>query len=195
MSKPQLWIVAGPNGSGKSTLVNRYMRASLEVVNPDDIARDQGVSPIQAGKAALEQQNSFLASRKSFVLETTLSGKREIPFASRAKEQGYRIRVAFIAVRDPGVSMMRVAQRVAGGGHNVPPADVSRRFSRSVANLPDLVALADRAFIFDNSGKRRRLLLSMEKGNAKFVSKRIPSWAQDSINAILRPTKTKTISR
>lgn len=190
MSKPQLWIVAGPNGSGKSTLVNRYMRASLPVVNPDDIARDQNASPIQAGKAALEQQNSYLASRKSFVLETTLSGKRELPFASKAKDQGYRIRVAFIAVRDPGVSMMRVAQRVAGGGHNVPPADVTRRFARSIENLPGLVSMADRAFIFDNSGKRRRLLLSMENGKAKFVSKRIPSWAQDSIDAIIGPTRT-----
>ncbi|MTW05884.1 zeta toxin family protein [Pseudoduganella ginsengisoli] len=195
MSRPQLWIVAGPNGSGKSTLVNRYIRTSLPVVNPDDIARDQKISPIQAGKAALEQQNSYLASRKSFVLETTLSGKRELPFANKAKDQGYRIRVAFIAVRDPGVSMMRVAQRVAGGGHDVPPADVSRRFSRSIENLPGLVAMADRAFIFDNSGKRRRLLLSLENGKAKFVSTRIPVWAQDSIDSILGTVKSHKIKR
>lgn len=194
MSKPQLWIVAGPNGSGKSTIVDRYMRGNLPVVNPDNLARDQGLSPIQAGKAALEQQHSYLESRTSFILETTLSGKREIPLAARAKDQGYKIRVAFIAVRDPGVSMMRVAQRVAGGGHNVPPADITRRFSRSIENLPGLVAMADRAFIFDNSGSRRRLLVSMENGKPKFVSKRMPTWAKSSIDSIVGNVNKKARS-
>lgn len=192
MSKPQLWIVAGPNGSGKSTLVDRYMIKSLPVINPDNIARDLGLSPIQAGRAALEQQNSFLAARKSFILETTLSGKRELPFAQKAKDQGYRIRVAFIAVRDPGVSMMRVKQRVARGGHNVPPDDITRRFARSVENLPGLVAMADRAFIFDNSGTRRRLLVSLENGKAKFVTKRLPTWAKKSVEEIIGPVQKRS---
>lgn len=40
---------------------------------------------------------------------------------------------------------------MARGGHDVPPQDVIRRFSRSLENLPKAVNLADRVTILDNS--------------------------------------------
>ena len=50
--------------------------------------------------------------------------------------------------------MNRVALRVKLGGHNIPQADVERRFQRSLHNLYALyLPLADRWTVLDNAGK------------------------------------------
>jgi predicted ABC-type ATPase len=47
-----------------------------------------------------------------------------------------------------------VAHRVAGGGHDIPEADVRRRFGRSAANFFELYRpIADRWMVYDNSAK------------------------------------------
>jgi len=73
-----------------------------------------------------------------------------------AKEAGYKITLVYIGVNSPDVSLGRVNQRVAEGGHHVPPQDVARRYSRSMANLATALQSVDRAFVLDNSGQRRR---------------------------------------
>ncbi|MDR9230024.1 hypothetical protein FEP08_05595 [Burkholderia multivorans] len=41
--------------------------------------------------------------------------------------------------------------------------------------------LADRAFVLDNSGLRRQLLLSLEGGRVKHMTKQLPDWAKTAI--------------
>ncbi|MBV8659154.1 MAG: zeta toxin family protein [Burkholderiales bacterium] len=184
--RPQLWVVAGPNGAGKSTLADRYLAGRLPVVNPDNIAREQlGIGSVQAGKIAIQRQRRHLMALESFAWETTLSGNREVALMREAKDAGYKVNLVFIGVRDPGLSMLRVADRVAAGGHHIPPADVARRFERSLRNLVDALVVADRAYIFDNSGERRRLLLSHEQNQSRHVSKHLPRWIVDAL-----PTST-----
>jgi len=72
----------------------------------------------------------------------------------------------------------RIRERVASGGHDIPLPDIARRFERSQANLPRALELADRAFVLDNSGRRYRLLLSMEHGQVRHVSSNLPAWAR-----------------
>ena len=86
---PKLWIVAGANGSGKTTLVKKYKKyfsTQLPVINPDDIAdvlepnntiHHSDYVKLQAGKLAINLQNECLHNKESFIIETTLSGKRE----------------------------------------------------------------------------------------------------------------------
>lgn len=74
------------------------------------------------------------------------------------------------------LSAARVADRVAQGGHDVPLEAIARRFPASLANLPAALALADRAYIFDNSEERRRLLLKAEGGAARWVAAELPGW-------------------
>ena len=88
-------------------------------MNPDTIAQEQlGIDPIQAGKLALLRQQKHIATGESFAWETTLSGKRELELMREAKVAGYKINLVFIGVRDAGLSMFRVADRVAAGGHH-----------------------------------------------------------------------------
>ena len=57
----------------------------------------------------------------------------------------------YIRLASVALALERVAARVARGGHDVPPQDVVRRFSRSLKNLPKAVSLADKVTILDNS--------------------------------------------
>ena len=175
--KPQLWIVGGANGSGKSTLADRYLADRVPVLNPDNIARQRpGITPIEAGKVAIRMQKQYLGSGQNFAWETTLSGHREIPFMQEAKGAGYKVNLVYLGVLDSSLSILRVAERVESGGHNVPRQDIERRFDRSLENLSGAIAAADRAWIFDNSSDQRRLLLSVENDLVKHCSRDLPDW-------------------
>lgn len=68
-----------------------------------------------------------------------------------ARQHGYEVELVYIRLASSALALERVAARVARGGHDVPPQDVIRRFSRSLENLPKAVNLADRVTILDNS--------------------------------------------
>ncbi len=48
------------------------------------------------------------------------------------------------------------------------------------------MTIADRSYVIDNSGTRRRLLFSCENGKLKRFAKAIPRWAATAIPAELR---------
>jgi predicted ABC-type ATPase len=162
-------VIAGPNGSGKTTFTNKYLSGRLEVINPDEIAFNDKVSPLQAPRLASVRQAQALSSIKSFAFETTLSGKHEVEMLRRAGLNGFKVNLVFVSTGDLAMSLGRIALRVLDGGHNVPTPDVVRRFYRSLENLPQAAALAKRVLLVDNSRERLRLLMSIENGRQKRV--------------------------
>jgi len=57
------------------------------------------------------------------------------------------------------MSRLRVAERVAHGGHGIPDADIVRRFPRSLHNLVHVFAMAvDHAQCFMNTGAQPELI-------------------------------------
>ena len=70
--------MAGPNGAGKTTIADRWLTPRIPVVSQDAIAAVNHVSPIQAGKAAIVEQERLLAARVDFGMDTTFSGTREL---------------------------------------------------------------------------------------------------------------------
>ena len=86
------------------------------------------------------------------------------------------------------LSAARVADRVAQGGHDVPLDAIARRFPASLANLPRALELADRAYIFDNSEERRRLLLRGEEGRVRWRAADLPSWLREAVPEAWRRT-------
>jgi predicted ABC-type ATPase len=89
-------VFAGPNGAGKSTLVAQRVRGRIPAVNPDDIAKTLPPRPgnagvIEAGRIALTQREEHLAQRRTFGLETTLTGRSELDLMRRARAAGYRV--------------------------------------------------------------------------------------------------------
>lgn len=95
-----------------------------------------------------------------------------------AKAAGYKVNLVFVCTDTPRISIGRIANRVADGGHYVPGADVVRRYQRSLSNLPEGLALADRAWILDNSRQRMRLVASIERGQVKSMINALPKWVR-----------------
>lgn len=171
-SQPQFWIVAGPNGVGKTTYAFRHIKAvsgSTSFVNLDEIAR--GLSPLdpsaeqqRAARVALELTRSLIAERRSFSIETTLSGKTHLRTIAAARDAGFAVNLLFFMVATPEVSLSRIARRVSEGGHDVAEVDVRRRFDRAIANLPGYVAAVDQWRVFDNATLKPKAVAEGRRG-------------------------------
>jgi predicted ABC-type ATPase len=75
------------------------------------------------------------------------------------KKAGYRIEIVYLRIASPRLALRRIAARVRQGGHNIPRADVLRRFDRSWKNFVDVYRpLADKWSVYDNSGRVAELL-------------------------------------
>jgi predicted ABC-type ATPase len=164
---PRCIVIAGPNGAGKTTFAREFLPHEAEVihfVNADLIAG--GLSPLrpelaarQGGRLLLTELNRLAKARKDFAFETTLSGRTYVRMMRRWKASGYRIELVFLWLPSIELALERIAARVRQGGHNVPRADVLRRFNRSFGNFHSIYrSLADKWTIYDNSGKTPRLV-------------------------------------
>jgi predicted ABC-type ATPase len=67
--------------------------------------------------------------------------------------------IIYLRLPSTRLALRRIAARVKQGGHNVPPVDVLRRFSRGWDNFQNTYrSLADAWAVYDNSGDGPRLL-------------------------------------
>lgn len=111
--QPQLWIVAGPNGAGKTTLARRWIAGRIPIINPDDIAerlprKDGKLDERTAGELAIAQRTHLLTDRKTFAIETTLSGHGTLNLMRQASKGGYKVNLVFVGVDDPAICLARV---------------------------------------------------------------------------------------
>lgn len=157
---PNLYIVAGPNGVGKTTFAREFLPNYADCrnfVNADLIAA--GLSPfapeaagVRAGRLVLEEIERLAKQRADFGFESTLSGRSYLNLIRDLKRREYQVHIFFLFVYGVEVSISRIKDRVIKGGHNVPEADVRRRFDRSIRNFfLEYAALADSWSLFDNS--------------------------------------------
>jgi predicted ABC-type ATPase len=171
--KSVCYIIAGPNGVGKTTFAREFLPhyvKCLEFVNPDLIA--QGLSPfdpsrsaMDAGRVVLERFRDLIFRKADFAMETTLSGRSFLKLFHEMKRQGYELHLFYLWVSSPELALMRIADRVRHGGHDVPEREVRRRFSPSLKNLFQLYApILDSWRIYDNSGLEPNLVMKEEEG-------------------------------
>jgi predicted ABC-type ATPase len=164
---PRCIVIAGPNGAGKTTFAREFLPKDAGVVhfvNADLIAG--GLSPLRPENAAVAAGRLFLTeldrlakARVDFAFETTLSGLVYRARLRQWKAAGYRIEIVFLRLPSPRLALRRIAARVKQGGHDVPRADVLRRFTRGWINFQTTYRpLADAWAVYDNSGETPRLL-------------------------------------
>jgi predicted ABC-type ATPase len=166
-SPPRCIVIAGPNGAGKTTFARRYLPEDAGVVhfvNADLIAGglsplDPGLAAVRAGRLVLQEIDRLAAERANFAFETTLSG---LSYARRIlawKRADYRVEMVYLKLKSSRLALRRIAARVREGGHDVPRADVVRRFARGWANFEHVYRpLADAWAVYDNSGQEPQLL-------------------------------------
>lgn len=182
-SSPTLTIIAGPNGAGKSTFTrNTQKLLQIPVIDPDlEARRIQPDRPeaaaIQGGRLALSRARSYLSTNQSFAVETTLSGSTYLRMIASAKTREWQVNLIYVGLGNVEISIERVTQRVAAGGHNVPEEDVRRRYERSLANLSVALQQVDHALIFDNStAAGHQNILTMENGRVVKQAFKLPAW-------------------
>lgn len=159
-TRPPVAVIAGPNGAGKSTAAPFLLKQALgilEFVNADQIAVGlSAYSPetvsFEAGRIMLKRLHELAAAKVSFAFESTLASRTFTLFLTRCKAQGYSVQIFYVALPSAKLAVNRVALRVKLGGHNIPQADIERRFQRSLHNLHTLyLPLADHWTVLDNA--------------------------------------------
>lgn len=178
---PTIFLIGGCNGAGKTTFARRLLPGEgvFTFLNADEIAR--GLSPLKpelaafrAGRLLLEEARRLIAEKKSFGLESTLSGKTYEHLLLNAKAEGFVISLHFLVVPSADVSIRRVAQRVKKGGHHVPEQVIRRRFRRSVENfLRVYLPLADMWEVWDNEPSQMNSIANSEDTTQEEISSRL----------------------
>jgi predicted ABC-type ATPase len=178
---PELTVVAGANGAGKSTLT-KLSSINIPLIDPDAIARD--IAPenpestaLAAGRKAIELARSYIQSDYSFVVETTLAGNTYLNLMREVKALGWSVSLTYVGIDDPITNVQRVYSRVKMGGHDVPRADILRRYDRSLANLGKAAKIVDELILYDNSTSAgHQILATIESDRTIIYVSELPSW-------------------
>jgi predicted ABC-type ATPase len=161
MPEPTIYVIAGCNGAGKTTFAKDFLPLEVKCLrfyNADEIARglsplDPSAGAIKAGRLLLSEVRESIKRNETFAVESTLSGKTYIWMFQRALSLGYELEVHYLWLSNVDQAIARVRRRVRMGGHDVPVADIRRRFKRSLNHLfVDYLPLATRWAIWDNRG-------------------------------------------
>lgn len=164
---PRCIIIAGPNGAGKTTFAREFLPKDagiLHFVNADLIAA--GLSPLDppaaqvaAARIFLDELDRLSAARVDFAFETTLSGRTYVERIKRWRKSGYRIELIFLQLDQVELAIKRVSIRVKQGGHDVPEADIRRRFLRGRLNFERLYGdLVKHWALYDNTDRIPHLI-------------------------------------
>ena len=175
---PTCWIISGPNGAGKTTFALEYLpqvAGCTHFINADLIAA--GLSPLAPERELLSASRLFLreieeriAAHADFAFETTLAGRTYLRLIERLRADGWRVELIYLALPSVEMSKLRVAERVAHGGHNIPLADIERRFPRSLRHLlNDFSHRVDSCTCFMNDGESPVLVFEQRGSDRDIV--------------------------
>jgi predicted ABC-type ATPase len=204
---PRIYVLAGVNGAGKSSIGGAAFRAfGADYYNPDEAARalmavNPGLSQMEANAAAWQRGKELLeeaiAKRLDFAFETTL-GANTIPrLLAEAASQGIEVHVWYAGLSSPDLHIERVRARVRKGGHDIPEADIRRRFENSRLNLVHLLPKLTALRLYDNSAEADpatgrapvpKLVLHVDHGKIAGLAdfSQTPGWAKPIVAAALK---------
>jgi predicted ABC-type ATPase len=209
VTRPVLFVLAGVNGAGKSS-VGGYVLArqhGLPWFNPDAFARDwkaqsgcdQATANGVAWAEGLRRLDEALATGRDYAFETTLGGRTMAGRLAKAAAT-HDVHVWFCGLSSPDQHVARVRARVASGGHDIPEADIRRRYPQALANLIALMPRLAHLHVYDNSADAAAgepvpdpvLVLEMVEGRATFPDasdvaalRATPGWAKPLVEAAL----------
>jgi predicted ABC-type ATPase len=149
----------------------------LSAFNFDEMA-------VKAGKIMLEHLHDLAAQRANFAFETTLASRTFAPWIADLKKTGYQFHLFFIWVPSPEVSIQRVRERVAQGGHGIPEETIRRRYNRGIENFFRLYQpLADAWRVYDNDNPNRPRLVARGHGTIEeAISPVLWTWIKELVS-------------
>lgn len=146
-------LIAGINGTGKSSLRGVLEGQGVKlghIIDADKIAKENQFDNIKAGRAAIEEINYCLENNLTFTQETTLAGHRIEKTIRRARSQGYDVLMFYVGLNSLEESILRIANRVRKGGHDIPSDYVRIRYDKRIESLERVLPLCDEVIFYDN---------------------------------------------
>lgn len=208
--RPRLFVLAGTNGAGKSSIGGAMIRASgAQYFNPDEAAAriraaQPHLSATQSNSAAWHEGKRLLqhaiAQRLDYNFETTLGGQSFARLLKQAAEAGFEVRIWYVGLASPEHHLARVRARVRKGGHDIPEADIRRRYDQSRLQLISLLPHLSELRVYDNSAEadphqgqapRPVLVLHWQAGQLRAPQNAAslaatPDWAKPIVMAALK---------
>lgn len=181
--KPQLVLLGGPNGAGKSTFYDVFLRdLRLPFLNADVFEARTAIPSVEAARILDAMRDLMIERRIGFITETVFSDPvgAKLAMLRRAIDAGYDVTLIYIGV-EPRLAGLRIDQRVAAGGHDVPRDRIANRFRRSLDNLRAAIELVPFVKIYDNSSREEpyRLLAVFENGKRSYIAHgALPAWSR-----------------
>ena len=133
--------------------------------------------------ASFLRDKMLTAGVETITMETVMSHPSKLELIKKAHELGYRVYLYYVTTNDSFINVERVKARMALGGHGVSEDKVHSRYKRSLEILFDAMMLSDRAFLFDNSGKKYDLVAEYDGSNEtlQILGKTWPLWLQQYV--------------
>ena len=190
-------MLAGPNGAGKSTFYDVYLADSpLPFLNADLFAAETGVDSLEAARILDATRSRMVDDGLGFITETVFSDPHgeKLGLLRKATNAGYEVRLIYIGIASAELSSLRVDQRLAHGGHDVPRDRIASRFTRSLANLREAVTFVSIAQLFDNSlvDEPFQHIATFKAGSLEWRRKgALPRWSRGIVGAASRRPKRR----
>lgn len=180
--KPALLLIAGPNGSGKSSILGFFEKIG-QYTNADDIVASTGMNNKDAAILVDEMRYSSISKKEDFSFESVLSSKYKIDILEKAKEEGYFIKCVFFLTVDPLINVARVKARVESGGHGVEKDKIISRYTKSLANIKNLMEICDILHVYDNTTDKPIRIIRKHKQEVTIFPNDL--WTEDKIINLL----------
>jgi len=205
MPEPTIFVLAGVNGSGKSSIGGAAIQQrGVEYYNPDTAARrllslhpnmTQTIANGHAWTLGKEMLEKAIQRKQTYAFETTLGGNTIPRLLIEAAEAGIKVKIWYAGLESAELNIARVKARVEQGGHDIPEADIRKRWDTSRRNLLRLLPPIDSLRLYDNSTEadpkkgtppRPELLLHIAgKKIVGIAPKEAPEWAKPIIAGAL----------
>lgn len=156
--RPEFTIVAGPNGAGKSRLGPFYSKVrafdgdklamNLKKGHPD--WKDSWIDGSVITEL-MKQTESAIEDKKDFAFETNFSSQLPLTLTDKFRDAGYKLCFIYFGLMSIDDSIVRVAQRYATGGHNIPDDVVKHNFSYGIKQTQSYLNVFENVMFIDGT--------------------------------------------
>ncbi len=158
VGRPEFTIVAGPNGAGKSRLGPFYSK--VKAFDGDRLAMtlrkshpDWKESWIEGSVVTelMRQKDSAIYAHKDFAFETNFSSQLPLNLSCEFRDAGYKLCFIYFGLSSVEDAIVRVAQRFATGGHNIPNEVVRQNFVDGIKQTQAFLGMFENVLFVDGS--------------------------------------------
>ncbi len=182
INAPLAVFLIGANGSGKSTLRNYLNLSDIQTnIDPDVLNRIfKNKYPqnyiFESARCAITMYQQSIKNEFNVCIESTLAGHGTMDRIIQAKNCGYFIIGYFVGLNNVELNLVRIKNRVALGGHDIPKNTVLKRYHESMDNLTKIKNYFNELHIIDNSFTAYQLQLSKYQENIIQHTSTLEDW-------------------